>query len=168
MPYSYPHFKYEVKVHLEGTIKPGQKVLDVGPGSGTYARLCDTIPMDAVEIHAPYLKEFSLGIFYQKVYLGDIRTFDVTNYDYIILGDVLEHMTFPEARAVLDRIADKRFLVAVPYLYPQGATGGNIYQTHHQEDLTPEIVAERYPELRLLIGNSDYGYYVNYDPDETD
>lgn len=168
MPYSYPHFKYEVKIHLEGTIQKGQRVLDVGPGSGTYARLCDRIPMDAVEIHAPYLRRFNLGIFYQKVYLGDIRTFDVANYDYIILGDVLEHLTFQEARAVLDRIADKRFLVAVPYTLPQGEWEGNKYETHHQDDLTPEIMAERYPELRLLIGNSDYGYYVNYDPDETD
>jgi hypothetical protein len=166
MPYSYPHFKYEVKIHLEGTIGPTDRVLDVGPGSGTYARMCQTITMDAVEIHVPYIRQFNLGVYYRKVHMGDIRTFDVQFYDYLILGDVLEHLTFLEARELLDRIADKRFLVAVPYLLPQGEYDGNRYEIHHQDDLTPEIMAERYPELRLLIGNAEYGYYVNYDPDE--
>ena len=26
---------------------------------------------------------------------------------------------------------------------------------------TPEIMLERYPELKLLIGNERYGYYIN-------
>jgi hypothetical protein len=28
--------------------------------------------------------------------------------------------------------------------------------------LTPEIVAARYPELNLIVGDGIYGYYTNY------
>jgi hypothetical protein len=30
-----------------------------------------------------------------------------------------------------------------------------------QPDLTPKIMTERYPQLKLLIGNDRYGYYIN-------
>jgi len=53
-------------------------------------------------------------------------------------------------------------MIAVPFLYEQGEWEGNVYETHHQPDLTPAIMQERYPELNLLIGDNAYGYYVNY------
>jgi hypothetical protein len=39
----------------------------------------------------------------------------------------------------------------------------NVYEIHKQPDLTPEIVLERYPMLKLLYKNSKYGYYVKDD-----
>jgi hypothetical protein len=53
-------------------------------------------------------------------------------------------------------------LEAVPYLFEQGEEYGNIYEKHQQADLTPAIFLERYPMMRLLFGDENYGYYVNY------
>ena len=46
-------------------------------------------------------------------------------------------------------------------LSEQEADGGNHYQIHLQPDLTPELMLQRYPSLKLLIGNKRYGYYIN-------
>ena len=39
MPYSYPEYKNEVKLHFKNTISKNYRVLDVGPGAGTYSDL---------------------------------------------------------------------------------------------------------------------------------
>ena len=46
---------------------------------------------------------------------------------------------------------------------PQDAVEDNIYEIHKQDDLTIKNMKERYPSLKLLIHNSDYGYYVKQD-----
>jgi hypothetical protein len=38
----------------------------------------------------------------------------------------------------------------------------NVHETHLQPDLTPEIFLERYPMMKLLVGDDKYGYYINY------
>jgi hypothetical protein len=78
------------------------------------------------------------------------------------MGDVFEHLTFNEARDLLTRMNGKRVMIAVPYMYRQGEWEGNVYETHWQPDLTPEVMALRYPELKLLVGDAVYGYYINY------
>lgn len=166
MPYSSPDFKEEVKKHLLETIRPWSKVLDVGPGCGTYGRMLNNhCYLDAIEIYSPYIEEYNLEDIYIHVFEGSIVDFPlIKDYEYIILGDVLEHIHIEEAISVIDMINAYRVkcLVAVPYLYEQGEWGGNIYETHHQPDLTPEKMKSRYPSLKLLIGNEHYGYYTNY------
>ena len=43
----------------------------------------------------------------------------------------------------------------------QGEVYGNIYEKHHQSDLTPDVMKKRYPELKFLIGDDEHGYYIN-------
>ena len=64
---------------------------------------------------------------------------------------------------MINKITEKKIkcLVAVPYEMEQGELEGNVYETHLQPDLTPDIMLERYPNLKLLIGNERYGYYIN-------
>lgn len=165
MPYSYPLFKEEVREHLLSILKKEDYVLDVGPGAGTYGRMLDGKHwIDAIEIYEPYVHEFNLHEFYNLVYIDNICNFDIHPYSYIILGDVLEHLELDCALALIDKInaLGKKCIVAVPYLYEQGEEFGNIYETHHQPDLTPAKMASRYPSLRLLYGDEKYGYYVNY------
>ena len=122
--------------------------------------------MDAVEVFAPYVDRFDLRNKYDNVYVADILDFDVRPYDFIILGDVLEHIPIDKAQDLLTDfdLMDKRFLLAVPYMMSQnGADHGNDYETHHQADLTPEVIAKRYPGLVKLYDNRWYGYYVNED-----
>ena len=84
-------------------------------------------------------------------------------YDFFILGDILEHLTLQEAQYLLLFLKQnkKQYLVAVPYVMEQGEHEGNVYETHLQPDLTPENMLERYPDLELLYGNNFYGYYTN-------
>lgn len=165
MPYSYSLFKEEVEQHLLSVVNKDFKVLDVGPGSGTYGRMLKGLcHLDAVEIYEPYIHQFNLQDLYDNVFLEDICMFDIHPYTYLILGDVLEHLTLDNAIPLIDKInaLGKKCLIAVPYLYEQGEEYGNIHETHHQPELTYNKMASRYPSLKLLYGDDKYGYYVNY------
>lgn len=172
MPHSYPEFKQEIKQHFIDCIPKTSRILDVGPGAGTYGKLLKEAGynMDCLEIWGPYVSQFKLQTIYNNVIIGDVRHLDLSSYDYIIMGDVLEHLTFIEAASVLNKIENLKIkcLVAVPYMYVQGEYEGNVYEAHHQPDLTPENVLARYPSLKTLNickasnGVPFYGYYINY------
>ena len=165
MPNSYSYFKSDIKQWFIDNVPPGTRILDVGPGQGTYADLLKDLGyrMDAVEVWAPYVDQFELRKKYDIVHVADIREFNLEGYEFIILGDVLEHLPTEDAKGLLTKIAiyGMQCLVAIPYMMPQdGAEYGNEYETHHQEDLTPEVMAERYPDLKPIYTNQWYGYYI--------
>jgi hypothetical protein len=166
MPYSYHLFKNEILQHFRQTVRPKSKILDVGAGSGTYGHLLikEFSDITALEIFPNYIQMFNLEELYPKVIVGNILEFDISSYHYVIMGDVIEHLTFPEARKIIDKICsnDIMCLVAVPYMFEQGEEYGNIHETHKQPDLTKEIFLERYPQMNFLVGDEKYGYFVNY------
>lgn len=141
-------------------------ILDVGPGSGSYGiKLRDYFKhIDACEIYEPYVSQFVLKGIYRSVYVQNIVNFDYNRYDYIILGDVLEHLSIEEAQGLISDITIHRnyCMAAIPYEMEQGEVGGNVYETHLQADLTHDIFLKRYPQMRLLFKNNVYGLYVNY------
>ena len=163
MPNSYDFFKAEIKDWIIQHVPKHKRILDVGPGVGTYSTLLRShgYRMDAVEIFAPYIEKYDLINKYDNVFVGDICKFDFKDYDFIILGDVLEHLHKEDAIDLYNRMYQQRkeFLVAVPWLMEQGEHEGNIYETHHQSDLTPEILKQRYPQLQPTFENAYYGYY---------
>ncbi len=165
MPFSFNYFKNDVKDWILDNIPTHKRVLDVGPGIGTYADLLRTkdYQIDAVEIYQPYINQYHLRDKYDNVYCADILDFDISDYDFIILGDVLEHIPADKAKALIDKIvkAGKECLVAVPYELEQGEYDGNIHETHHQADLTPDVMKDRYPKLSPIFTNEHYGYYVH-------
>lgn len=168
MPYSYGEFKTEVRNHIVDNFPRETKILDVGAGSGTYGNLLKEHYniIDAVEIFPNYIDMFNLKDIYNKIHIGDIMNIETDEYDYIIMGDILEHLRFMDAIILLEDLTKKgkKVLVAVPYQYEQGEEFGNIYETHHQPDLTVAVMYQRYPMLRLLYGDNKYGYYINYIP----
>ena len=133
-------------------------------GCGTYYNLLHDYftTFDGVEAFANNIEKYNLRNKYRNVYNEDIKNFKFEYYDIIIIGDVLEHLTIEEAQKALKYCEQrcKQLIVAVPYMLPQDAVENNIYEIHKQPDLTKENMKERYPSLKLLIGNSDYGYYV--------
>jgi autotransporter strand-loop-strand O-heptosyltransferase len=166
MPNSYSFFKTEVKDWFIYNVPITKRILDVGPGQGTYSDLLKSAgyKMDAVEIWAPYVEQFNLKDKYDEVYIDDIRNFNLTKYDFVILGDVLEHLSKEDAQKLIDRMNEWGidYMIAIPYMMEQdGEEYGNQYETHLQPDLTPEIMSERYPGLIKLYDNQWYGYYVN-------
>jgi len=161
---SYPFFKEEVRDYLKSKFTKNATVLDVGAGCGNYYNLLHDFynNMDAVEVFKPNIENYELEKKYREVYNIDIKDFKHCDYDVIIFGDIIEHLTIKEAEKVL-KYAYKHcqeMIVAVPYMCVQGEYGGNVYEIHKQDDLTPENVLERYPMLKLLCGNTEYGYYV--------
>jgi len=164
MPHSWSGFKSRVQKWVIDNVSTTKRILDVGPGAGIYGDLLSGhgYQIDGVEIFSPYIEKFNLRDKYDNVYIGDIRKFDISDYDFIILGDVLEHLNKEDAISLIDNIKKqgKECLVSIPYEMEQGEWEGNTHETHLQDDLTPEIMSERYPSLELLCGNKDYGYYM--------
>lgn len=152
------------------------RILDLGCGRGTYARLinkpCYKIAIDAVD----YTEKFELLKWYDKFYQHDIRDIEFLKkfypIDLSIAGDVLEHMTVKDAQKVLATMQEisETVIVALPYTYEQKGRGGNHWEDHIQSDLTPELVRKRYPSLFPVSihnrkaspwnGGPFYGYYV--------
>jgi|TARA_R110000851_G_scaffold296023_2_gene451067 hypothetical protein len=165
MPNSFDDYKIQIRHFFKKSVPKGTNILDVGPGKGTYWHLLQNLgyKMDCVEIFKPYIEEYKLKEKYDNVYLDNIINFDITKYELIILGDILEHLSVDDAHIILNKINknNQKCIIAVPYLSEQEADGGNHYQIHLQPDLTPELMLQRYPSLKLLIGNKRYGYYIN-------
>ena len=170
MPHSYHYGKQEAIEFIAKNTTSDSTILDVGPGVGTYADLLKKYMysnIDAVEIYDGYVEAYNLKDKYRNVFVDDIVNFDCSNYDFVILGDVLEHLTVENAHTVLNKC--NNVLVAVPYICPQGGVefdyNGqhliNPYEEHKQPDLTPLIMLTRYPDLGLVWSNHLYGYYSN-------
>ena len=166
MPESFDLFKKEVTEWLLDNVPQNARILDVGPGKGTYSQLLKPYGyrLDCVEIWQPYIDKYELSSQYDHVYNQDIMDFEgLALYDFIILGDVLEHIPTMQAQQLINSIIQKGIgcLVAVPYSMEQGEYDGNIYETHHQPDLTEDVMNYRYPSLTLIYGNQYYAYYTN-------
>jgi SAM-dependent methyltransferase len=171
MPYSHAFFKQDIKIFFDKTLSRSSKILDVGPGNGTYSSLLSPLgfKLDCLEIFEPYIHQYELQKKYSQVFLGDIRDFDFSNYDFIIMGDVLEHLSVDDSTNILNKIysENRGCLVAVPYLCEQGTMEENVHETHLQPELTPELVIKQYPQLELLAKNQYYGYYINRQGDDS-
>lgn len=167
MPESYKFFKPEIKQYFKHHVPTSTRILDVGPGIGTYSILLRELgyPMDCIEIWEPYVQEYKLHEKYDNVYVSNILDFDISEYDYIILGDVLEHIDAEGGQKLINSIINsgKQCLVAVPYEMEQGEYYGNVHETHLQPDLTHAVMKDRYPQLTELYSNNFYGYYISQD-----
>lgn len=142
------------------------RILDVGPGLGTYSDLLrpfNYTQMNCIEIYEPYIEEFKLKQKYKTVFCGNVVTFPIqpNQYDLVIMGDVLEHLNVEDAQKLLQDFTHKvrGVIISVPFLYEQSAVGGNIYETHLQPDLTKEIMQQRYPYLKLEGVENFIGVY---------
>jgi 2-polyprenyl-3-methyl-5-hydroxy-6-metoxy-1,4-benzoquinol methylase len=130
-----------------------QTVVDIGAGSGTYARLMRgskcAVPVwvdgiarqvqrdhwTAIEAWEPYVDEYGLGELYDTLIIADVRHLNWLTFqaDLVIAGDVLEHMAREDAKTVLRRIRQgaANLIVSIPVLHlPQGAVNGNPYERH--------------------------------------
>ena len=141
-----------------------KRILDVGPSIGTYSKLIREYgyKIDCVEIYEPYITKYNLKELYDNVFVGDIINFDISNYDFIILGDVLEHIEEEQGIELIKKLYSKcdELVVAIPFNAPQGEWGGNIYETHLQPNLTHEDFLKKYEGFRPLEYRNDYGVYV--------
>ena len=160
---SYYFGKDIVCAWIRENFSAGTEILDVGACDGIWRKLLPEYTMDAVEIHGPNADRLH-G--YRKVFRRDVDGLDYEHYDLIIFGDVIEHMDVEKAQRVLAyaRPRCRDMVVAVPFLYPQDAFGGNPWEKHLQPDLTAEIFAARYPGFSVLCDTGlNYCYYHKED-----
>ncbi|MFI1745062.1 class I SAM-dependent methyltransferase [Thalassobellus sediminis] len=165
---SFPFGKKETIVFIE-KICPDKnsKILDVGPGQGTYFKLLKEKGykyFDAVEIYQPYIKKFELKKMYQNVFHCDIVDFKYDeHYDIIIMGDILEHLKIKRAKDVITYAKEHSDLLiaAVPYQMKQIGSQLDGSGDHRQADLTREIFLKRYPGFKLLIDNKLLGVFYH-------
>jgi len=137
--------------------------LDIGPCDGKWFKLLgDHFIMDAVEAWKPYIVKYKLNDKYRKITHASIVDFDDFDYDVVVMGDVLEHLTVEDGQKVIKKVYPrcKEFVVAVPFLLKQDAIHGNPYEIHVQPDLTPELFEKRYPGFKALWQNHKYAYYI--------
>lgn len=137
---------------------PDGSILDVGACDGVWRHLLPGYTMDAVEIFPPNAEALT-G--YRKVICADVCDIELEDYDLIIFGDVIEHMTVEKAQDILQRAKEhcKDMIVAVPFLYMQGQLYGNPWERHIQDDLTAELFEERYPGFEPIYSTPGYCYY---------
>lgn len=159
---SYNAGKVEVISFIVSNFKQNDTCLDVGACDGKWSELLGNFLIkDAVEVFTPNIDKHHLEKKYRQVFNTDIVNFQYDWYDIIIFGDVLEHMSIDQAQAVVEYAKPrcKDMIIAVPYLYEQGALYGNPYEVHIQDDLTPEIFEQRYPGFERIWWNNEYAYY---------
>ena len=136
------------------------EVLDVGAGWSKYRLLLpDYMKMDACEIWPKYRRELKKT--YRNVFIDDICNLEITHYDVIIMGDVLEHIEGEKAKQLIEYLYPrcKQIFVVVPFQYHQDGDD-NPYEEHLQDDLTPELMKTEYPLLDLIAENGVKGLYI--------
>lgn len=141
-----------------------QKILDIGAGWMKYRMLLAEYTMDAVEVWQPYVDQHKPSKFYDNVHVMEAVNFRYQQrYGAVIMGDVLEHMSVNDAQAVIRAACENSDLVvvAVPFQMAQHEEEGNPYEIHVQDDLTEELMAERYPELSLRSLDGHKAIYVH-------
>ena len=130
-------------------------ILDVGTGSGVMSEIVrsnfdNSIILDGIEAWYPYVEEFNLKSKYNNLFNIDARNWLDWKYDLVMFGDVLEHMTAEQSKKVWDQVSQmaKFAMITIPIIhYPQGASFGNPYEIHHEEDWNTERILKHFPGI---------------------
>lgn len=166
MPGSFNICKDEAFAWIEANVPRDARILDIGPGLGTWGvrlRSLGYQHIDCVEAHEPYIREFNLATIYDDIVVSDVRTVEIpSRYALAIFGDVLEHMSLADAKAVLARLLQScdRALVSVPFMLNQGPVNGVEWERHIQNELTPESMERDYGVREWIALHPAVGVFV--------
>lgn len=156
MPYSLKGGKEQTAQWFSAHQNDIKRILDIGPGSGTYARLikeehniCKDVEWVGVEIWTPYIEKYNLKSLYNHIINEDARKLDwnsLGQFSVAIAGDVLEHMTKEEAMVLVNNILDHcdTLIVSIPISHmPQDEHSyENPHEAHIKDNWTHEEVLE--------------------------
>jgi phospholipid N-methyltransferase len=124
MPYSSDAFDHYIDT-LIGLLRPAT-VCDIGPGAGKYSRIIRnranldqfSVELTGVEIDESYVREFNLHEKYDKIIVGNaIKIIDSprNRYDFVIIGDCIEHMKKSEGLDLLNFLIYRAGYICVVY-----------------------------------------------------
>ena len=142
-------------------------ILDVGAGSGGLSKMlffyAPQITVDALEVWEPYVTEYELEKLYSKVFVEDARSFQNFDYDLVVFGDVLEHMSEQEAIELWEKAASqaKYGIITIPIIHmPQEAINDNPYEVHEKDDWSTQEVLEKFKYLETHKEFENTGIFV--------
>jgi cyclopropane fatty-acyl-phospholipid synthase-like methyltransferase len=139
-------------------------VLDIGAGEGKYADLiAKRAKVNAIEIWAQNVMDYDLPSKYDEVFIWDARKHQDFDYDLVIFGDVLEHMSEEDAKALWAkaRKGAKAIFMSIPIVHlPQGAEGGNPYEVHIEDDYDHERILETFEGITEFRTYPRIGAYL--------
>lgn len=161
MPYSSESGKAYIR-NIVDRVKH-DRMLDIGCGSGTYAKMFPDAHWTGVEVWEPYVEEFKLKDLYKELIINDACELNfIEHYDVAILGDVLEHMTEEKASDLFSRVrkvADT-VIVSIPIgHYPQDEYNGNPYEKHITDNWSDEDVYELFGSPTVKYIENEIGVY---------
>lgn len=150
-PYTIP---FVCKWFQDKNVKDIKNILDIGCGFGKWGFLArlyiqiwdskltkekyrnwrDNLRVDAIEIFEDYITDLH-RLIYNNIYIGDMRKLieEVGKYDLIIMGDVLEHVSFKDGLEFLKKAREKArwIIVAMPDYFVKGHPNmGNEAEIH--------------------------------------
>lgn len=149
------------------------RILDIGCGEGTYAKLFPESEMTGVEVWQPYVDQYNLKDIYKELYVEDARSWEPEEgkrWNVAIAGDVLEHMTEGEAAELLRKLkkcADW-VIISIPFNMPQGEWGGNPYERHVKDDWTHEEVKRVFGQHEWCHIDDPIGVYAYRGKEKSD
>ncbi len=162
MPDSSPRGKAEIRRIVEAL--PHATMLDIGCGSGTYAKMFPEACWTGVEAWEPYVEQFGLNDLYKTLIVGDARTtLPAGHFDVAICGDVLEHMAPAEAKALIENLLGRADVViaSIPIgHWPQDEVNGNPFERHVKDDWTHEDVCKLIGDPVYICQDGEIGVYV--------
>lgn len=163
MPYSSESGKAYIR-NIISRVKH-DRMLDIGCGSGTYAKMFPEASWVGVEAWEPYINEFGLNNFYEQIILADargLRLATLGRFDVVVLGDVLEHMEKIDAQRLLENvkcIADT-IIVSIPIgYYPQDDYNGNPHERHITDNWTDSDFRQTFGEPTVGYIEKEIGVY---------
>ncbi len=124
-----------------------KSILDIGMGFGAKGMLFREMTdiwngrydnwktkIDGIEIFENYIGDLQKKI-YTNIYIGDVLNIIDTlpDYDFIYMGDVIEHLTKENGKVLLEKlkVKGKVVIIATPLLVSnQGEINGNKNETH--------------------------------------
>lgn len=166
MPYSTSEGRPWMMNRLQA-IRPAV-VLDIGVGCGTYADALTSwgikAKMIGIEVWEPYIERFNLNAKYAELHLADVREMDpLPEADVVILGDVLEHMSTPDAVKVWKRArasARRSVFLSIPIVhYPQGESEGNPFEEHVVDNYNHKQILATFPGITTCWTGVEIGTY---------
>ena len=163
MPFSSESGKASIKWVMSKIPAPNT-ALDIGCGSGTYAKMFPKLEWTGVEIWEPYVEKYDLKSLYKNLFVVNAKGWDSDDhFDVCFLGDILEHMTAEEAQQMLRkcrRLSDT-VIISIPIgHYPQGAFEGNPHEAHVTDNWTDAKFKETFGEPTWSVVDREIGVYV--------
>ena len=139
-------------------VERDERILDVGFGGGVYGKILKAFyyeHIDGVDAWSENIVEMGLNFIYDNIFIENVLDFEFDHYDLIIMGDVLEHISLKDSKALLNRFIDEdkvsKLFIQVPYMYENHEEWqGNPYEVHLQDEINEEYMEREFPFLELL------------------